>query len=76
METFGFILDIFTKPGAGAAVGRMQSRRGAAGWNLCEYWDWEVYNLLSSRTVTQPEIEWQIRVEYTDYKYASDCHFS
>lgn len=41
------------------------------GRNKCKYNNCEVYSLLSSRTVMPPETEWQIGIEYTNYKYAS-----
>lgn len=71
METFVFISDTLTKPGAAAAVSCIQSRRGTAGVSLCKYRACEVYSLLASRTVMWPETEGQIRIEYTDCKYAS-----
>jgi len=70
METFVFTSDILTTPGAAAAVGRMQNRRGTARVSLCRSKACEVYRLLSSPTVLWLETEWQIRREHTNYKYA------
>ena len=57
METFVFTSDILTTPGAAAAVGRMQNRRGTARVSLCRFKACEVYRLLSSPTVPWLETE-------------------
>lgn len=76
METFVFTSDILTMPGAAAAVGLMQSRRGTARVSLGRCKACEVYRLLSSPTVPWLETEWQIRREHANYKHAPDHHFS
>lgn len=64
-ETFVFIPDLFAKPGLRLPWAYTQQKRHSR-VALCQYRDCDVCSLLSFRTVMRPEIEWQIRIEYTN----------